>query len=1190
MAGKNPEIKIEYKVVNQAFNQGLKEMQSQTTTLNKEFAVQKEQMKNTASESDKLEASVSKLNQEYTLAEQKTKMVESALQNTKEITGENSKETQQWSNKLLDAQKNQEHLKNSLLETNQALDKAKQAESQLSAEQEKLSQNTKRLDTLFEATGKSLDDYTDVLGTRLVDAIRKGEASSDQLEVAINKIGKSALGADADLGKMKNALDQVDNGSSIDDVTQDLRGLSTESDKTADALEDMGDKINAGNLLEGAEALGEVSDKVTEIGTAAFDSAMTIDDLASRYNNAFGLTGDEAAKTKDKIVDLYKSGLVDSYEEAADVLIQTREQIAGLNDESLDDVSRRAAAFANTFDADIPETLRGANALMNVYGMTAEQAFDLMTVGAQNGLNKTDELGDNLAEYATLFDENGYSASEMFNILHAGLDGGAYNLDKVNDLVKEFGVRVSDGTIKTAVSDLGGNFESLFNTWEKGGGTNKELFSMLGEEISGMSSEQEKASAISAIFGSMGEDAGTKVIEAMSLAANEVNGVKTMFDETADASNKLMESADSQNITSMWRELKEMLTPIGEQLMKLAVEYMPKVIEGIKGIVEWFKNLGPYAKSIFEFVGIFGGLALVIAPIAAAVAGIVALLGSLAVPVLFVVGVIATIIMAVKNWGAITDWLSEKWNIFTTWLSESWQLLYQKAGEVFSALGEFFSNLWTSIIQSASESWNSFTTTISEIWTGFTEGAASLWSGFIEFFAGIWTRISTNAVEIWSSFTSTMSEIFTNLGNLISETWTNISTFAIEVWNSLVAFMTPIIQNLINVIMVPISLLQTGLQAIWLLIVAGATIAWEALKIAASAAWGFIKNAIITPIQEAWAVVSGKIQEMWLGIVTKFDEIKTATLTKWSEIKASIAMAFTLAKNTVIQIATEIWTNVVAKFDQVKNSTIEKWNEIKNSISNSFTSAKNTVVSIASAIWTSIVAKFDQVKNAAIEKWNRVKSAITGPLTSAKNTAVSVASGIWSSLTSKFEQIRSTTVTKFNSIKNSIIDPIREAKNKVSGFIDSIKGFFSNLKLKIPKPSMPSMPSFSLKTSSKTVFGKEITYPSGINVKWNAKGGIMTKPTIFGSMGNTLMGGGEAGAEAIIPLNKKVLSGIGEGIFNNTQKLLNSYPEMSSAVNNVSIVMNNNIANDYDMNQAFEKADIWLASKGIDKNFGKGRK
>lgn len=1121
MPGKNPEIKVEYKVVNQAFNQGLKEMQSQATTLNKEFAVQKEQMKNTASESEKLEASVSKLNQEYTLAEQKTKMVESALQNTKEITGENSRETQQWTNKLLDAQKNQEHLKNSLLETNQALDKAKQAESQLSAEQDKLAQNTKRLDTLFDATGKSLDDYTDVLGTRLVDAIRKGEASSDQLELAINKIGKSALGADADLGKMKNALDQVDNGSSIDAVSQDLKELSTESDKTADALEDMGGKINAGNLLEGAEALGEVSDKVTEIGTAAFDSAMTIDDLASRYNNAFGLTGAEAEKTKDKIVDLYKSGLVDSYEEAADVLIQTREQIAGLNDESLDDVSRRAAAFANTFDADIPETLRGANALMNVYGMTAEQAFDLMTVGAQNGLNKTDELGDNLAEYATLFDENGYSASEMFNILHAGLDGGAYNLDKVNDLVKEFGVRVSDGTIKTAVSDLGGNFESLFNTWEKGGGTNKELFSILGEEIAGMSSEQEKAAAISGIFGSMGEDAGTKVIEAMSLAANEVNGVKTMFDETADASDKLMEASDSQGITAMWRELKEMLTPIGEQLMRLAVEYMPKVIEGIKGIVEWFRNLSPYAKSIFEFVGIFAGLALVIAPIVAAIAGVIAILGSLAVPVMFVVGLIAAIIMAVKNWGAITDWLSEKWSTFINWISESWQLLYQKAGEVFSSLGDFFSNLWSSIIQTASESWSNFTTFISEIWSGFLEGASVFWTGLVEFFSGIWTSISTKATE----------------------TWTNISNKTMEIWNSLVAFMSPIVQNLINVIMVPISLLQTVLQGIWLLIKSAAIIAWEGLKVATSAAWSFIKNAIVKPMQEAWSALSGKLQEMWSG--------------------------------------------TVAKYDQLKNSTIAKWNEIKNAISNSFTSAKNTVLSIASAIWTSVVAKFEQTKNSAIEKWNRIKSAVIEPITSAKNTAVSVASDIWSSLTSKFEQIRSATVSKFNSVKNSIIDPIREAKDKVSGFIESIKGFFSNLKLKIPKPSMPSMPSFSLKTSSRTVFGKEITYPSGINVKWNAKGGIMNKPTIFGSMGNTLLGGGEAGSEAILPLNDRNLGGIGMGILQalnkeNTDSYLNSAVASSPIYITVQSILNGKVV----ANEILDPIDSGLNNKSRSSNFG----
>lgn len=228
-------------------------------------------------------------------------------------------------------------------------------------------------------------------------------------------------------------------------------------------------------------------------------------------------------------------------------------------------------------------------------------------------------------------------------------------------------------------------------------------------------------------------------------------------------------------------------------------------------------------------------------------------------------------------------------------------------------------------------------------------------------------------------------------------------------------------------------------------------------------------------------------------------------------------------------------------------------------------------------------------KNSAIEKWNRIKSAVTEPLNSAKNTVVSVASGIWSSLTSKFEQIRSSTVSKFNSVKNAIVDPIREAKDKVSGFIESIKGFFSNLKLKIPKPSMPSMPSFSLKTSSKTVLGKEITYPSGINVKWNAKGGIMNKPTIFGSMGNNLLGGGEVSgeSEAILPLNDKNLGGIGMGILQalnkeNTDKHLNSTVTISPIYITVQSMLNGKMI----ANELLDPIDTGLNNKSGSLNFG----
>ena len=86
--------------------------------------------------------------------------------------------------------------------------------------------------------------------------------------------------------------------------------------------------------------------------------------------------------------------------------------------------------------------------------------------------------------------------------------------------------------------------------------------------------------------------------------------------------------------------------------------------------------------------------------------------------------------------------------------------------------------------------------------------------------------------------------------------------------------------------------------------------------------------------------------------------------------------------------------------------------------------------------------------------------------------------------------------------------------------VNAVKNIFKSLRLKFPKIELPPMPHFDLKWSSKKIFGKNISYPSGIDVKWFADGGILTKPTIFGASGNKLLGGGEAGKEAVAPLDK----------------------------------------------------------------------
>ncbi len=109
------------------------------------------------------------------------------------------------------------------------------------------------------------------------------------------------------------------------------------------------------------------------------------------------------------------------------------------------ELTKYAISFSKTFDTDVNETMRGASRMMENFGISAEEAFDLLTVGAQNGLNQSNELADNMAEYSQLFGQMGFTADETFSLLAAGLDGGAYNLDKVNDLIKEMGISLTDG-------------------------------------------------------------------------------------------------------------------------------------------------------------------------------------------------------------------------------------------------------------------------------------------------------------------------------------------------------------------------------------------------------------------------------------------------------------------------------------------------------------------------------------------------------------------------------------------------------------------------------------------------------------------------------------------------------------------------------------------------------------------------
>ena len=179
---------------------------------------------------------------------------------------------------------------------------------------------------------------------------------------------------------------------------------------------------------------------------------------------------------------------------------------------------------------------------------------------------------------------------------------------------------------------------------------------------------------------------------------------------------------------------------------------------------------------------------------------------------------------------------------------------------------------------------------------------------------------------------------------------------------------------------------------------------------------------------------------------------------------------------------------------------------------------------VAAGVW--LYQNWDMVKAKAIEIWGAISSYLSGLWNGIKSTASGIFNGIKSTVTGAWDGINSATSNVWDSVKTTISNEINGAKNAVKGAIDAIKGFFS---FKVSWPNIP-MPHFSVNPS-----GWEIgdllkgSIPS-LGVDFYANGGIMDGATIFGSNGRNMMVGGEAGPEAILPLNRETLGKIGQGI------------------------------------------------------------
>lgn len=332
------------------------------------------------------------------------------------------------------------------------------------------------------------------------------------------------------------------------------------------------------------------------------NQATELDDAMAKFQAQTGASSNEMSKFKNIARDVWSNNFGEDISDVADMMARVKQQMQGISDVDLKDVTEDLLTLRDTFGMDESETLRGAKQLMEQFGISSEKAFDLIAKGAQNGLNYSGELGDNIAEYAGKFKQAGYSVEEYFQTMTNGVKGGSYNLDKMQDAVNEITTRMSDGTIEGALDSFNDKTKEVFQAYKEGGATQKDVQDAIVQDIKETTNQQEALNKASIAFGTMGEDFNLKFITSLSSVGDEYNNVAGTMDKVKEIANGGLKNA----LSGLGRAFLDSFTPIGELITPILAGIIRLITVAIQSIQQGFAKVGDVISSVLSKIDTSG--------------------------------------------------------------------------------------------------------------------------------------------------------------------------------------------------------------------------------------------------------------------------------------------------------------------------------------------------------------------------------------------------------------------------------------------------------------------------------------------------------------------------------------------------------------------------------------------------------
>ena len=531
-------------------------------------------------------------------------------------------------------------------------------------------------------------------------------------------------------------------GKTIKDVTGKLDGVNVAAIAAGTSIAAIGTAAVAGAIQAG-KYLAELGDSYNQ----------AVGDLAAQT----GLTGDALDAMAESMEDIYAMNLGESMEDVADSMATVR-QTTQLSGDALEDLTADALVLRDTFDYDVAESTRAAQALMENFGITGAEAMNLIATGAQNGLDFSGEMIDTISEYSVQFAKIGMDADDMFNILQSGADGTAWNLDKVGDSIKEFSIRAIDGS-KTTVEGfeaIGVNADEMMQTFAKGGEAANDAFYDVLNGILELEDPVARDAAGVKLFGTMWEDMGVEAMQALAgaekgaYATGDAMGelMDIKYDNLKDAFGAVKRSAEVAliplastfanlltNLAPKLGAIIEKFAPIIEDVTERAMPFVDIFLDGLMDMLDAISPLLPVLAD--ALMAIFEA----IAPIFPIVTSLVqSILPALVAIISAILPVITTVLDALMP---IFDLIADLVAIILPPLTSLINALIpgvQRLADVFSgALGNAIARI-TPALSGIMDVLGNVITFIANVFTGNWQG---LWENIVDIFTGIFNLIPT---------------------------------------------------------------------------------------------------------------------------------------------------------------------------------------------------------------------------------------------------------------------------------------------------------------------------------------------------------------------------------------------------------------------------------------------------------------